>query len=117
MKLSSRASAFCDEGPLSVFHRTPHATRNGPSDEQSRSTKKLSTGVRHKLARPVRAGKKNRLSSPFLSRGFIARAFLKSQYIRPREAPQHPSHPSPPPQIPAKISQMAKVRHLRFETA
>src|ERR1700722_12677936 len=52
---------------------------------------------RHKLARSVRAGKENRLSSNFLSRGLLARAFETRQHTRSREAPLFdPGHQVPP---------------------
>ena len=41
---------------------------------------------RHKLARAVRPGKQKRLSSNFLSRGLLARAFVTSKHNRSREA-------------------------------
>ena len=92
--LSSRASALCDELPTLVFQRTTHAKRRRPPAEQSRpNQKKPAPEVQHELARPVRAGRKKILWSPFLSRGFLARAFVKSHHNRAREAPPHSSEP------------------------
>jgi hypothetical protein len=85
---SAAPAASCAAPPSAFPKKSIHLrSRARSADAYHRPTSNSAPEGRHKLARAVRPGKQKRLSSNFLSRGLLARAFVTSKHNRSREAP------------------------------